>query len=405
MATIRKRNNSYLIRVSCGYDINGKQIVKSMTWKPEKDMTARQIEKEVQRQAMMFEEQCHNGVIGTNRNIKLAEFCKIYLDIKKDVLAPRTWHDYSRIIDTLINPFLGHMKLSELKSVHIQQFVQHLQGDIKKKRDGSFDAENSKLSQATVRRKLTVLQSILRQAVKLDIIASSPADAEKLTLQKILTPKIEIFTRQEASKMLECLEEENLQFQVLIQLAIMTGARCGELVGLKFSDVNFNTGKITVERSAYKIAGQPVAVKPPKDYEIRTISVNSYCLELLRLLRDEKHHQAETVKNWHDEDWIFTKSNGEIMNPQTPTKQFSKFLAKNGLKHCKFHCLRHTSATLLLYGGVNLKQVQERLGHGDISTTNKYLHCIAEADREAVNILQSMLIKEELTDKLSKKTG
>lgn len=83
------------------------------------------------------------------------------------------------------------------------------------------------------------------------------------------------------------------------------------------------------------------------------------------------------------------------MNPQTPTKQFSKFLERNNLKHRKFHCLRHTSATLLLYGGVNLKQVQERLGHGDITTTNKYLHCIAEADEEATNILQSMLISKK----------
>ncbi len=85
------------------------------------------------------------------------------------------------------------------------------------------------------------------------------------------------------------------------------------------------------------------------------------------------------------------------MNPQTPTKQFSKFLAKNGLKHRKFHALRHTSATLLLYGGVNIKQVQERLGHGDISTTNKYLHCIAEADEAAANVLQDMLITQKST--------
>lgn len=63
-----------------------------------------------------------------------------------------------------------------------------------------------------------------------------------------------------------------------------------------------------------------------------------------------------------------------------------------GLKHRKFHSLRHTSATLLLYGDVNLKQVQERLGHDDISTINKYLHCLAEADEEAANVLQDMLI-------------
>ena len=79
------------------------------------------------------------------------------------------------------------------------------------------------------------------------------------------------------------------------------------------------------------------------------------------------------------------------MNPMTPTKQFRLFLARNGLKHRKFHSLRHTSATLLLYGGVNIKQVSERLGHGDIETTNKYLHYLTEADEEAAQVLGDML--------------
>lgn len=400
MANITPRKNkngeiiSYRIRVFKGYDGAGKQLKPyEMTWKPEPGMTEKRIEKEVKRQATLFEEQCHNGQIGANRNIKLADFCPMYLDIKKDVLAPRILHEYSRIIDKLIIPLLGHIKLSELKPAHVQQFIQYLQGDIRQKKDGSLDENNPKLSQATIRRKLTVLQSILKQAVKLDIIQSNPANVEKLTLQKVVAPKIEIFSKQEAAQMLECLEKEDLQFQVLVQLAIMTGCRCGELVGLKFSDFDFEKNKVTIERSAYKLPGEPIKTKPPKDYEVRTITVNQHCIELVQLLKAEKTKQAiELGTAWSDGDWIFTQWNGEIMNPQTPTKQFSKFLAKNGLKHRKFHSLRHTSATLLLYGGVNLKQVQERLGHGDISTTNKYLHCIAEADEEAANVLQDMLI-------------
>ena len=93
------------------------------------------------------------------------------------------------------------------------------------------------------------------------------------------------------------------------------------------------------------------------------------------------------------------------MNPQTPTKQFSKFLARNGFPHRKFHALRHTSATLLLYGGISLKQVQGRLGHGDIETTNKYLHCLAEADEEAANVLQGMLIADSKAPAKQKKAG
>lgn len=292
MASIRKQKNSYLFRVSCGYDTNGKQIIKSMTWKPDKDMTAKQAEKEAVRQAAIFEDQCKNGMTGNHRNIKLSEFCIMYLDIKKDVLAPRTWHDYSRAIDSLIIPLLGYMKMSDIKPSHIQQFIHYLQGNVKMKKDGSADNESTKLSNATIKRKLTILQSIFRQAVKLDIISSNPANSEKLTIPKTLTPKIEIFSKQEAAEMLSCLENEPLQFQVLIQLAIMTGCRCGELVGLKFSDIDYQTNKITVERSAYKVSGEPTAIKPPKDYEVRTITVNKYCIELIRLLKAEKENQA-----------------------------------------------------------------------------------------------------------------
>lgn len=105
---------------------------------------------------------------------------------------------------------------------------------------------------------------------------------------------------------------------------------------------------------------------------------------------------------WQGDEWLFTQWNGEMMNPQTPTKQFSKFLDRHGFRHRKFHSLRHTSATLLLYGGVSLKQVQGRLGHGDIETTNKHLHCLSEADEEAAGVLQSMLITQTKPDQKRK---
>ena len=304
----------------------------------------------------------------------------MYLDIKRNILAPRTYEYYNNLINNLIVPVLGNIKLSELKTTHIQQFIKYLQS-------------NNNNSPATIKRKLAVLQSILKQAVKLDIIESSPAIAEKLTLPKVVTPKVEIFTKQEAAEMLSCLEDEPLQFQVLVNLAIMTGARLGELTGLKFSDIDYQTNKITIERSIYKVSGQPIRTKAPKDNDIRIIAVNNYCIDLIRLLKSEKEKQAiEQAEKWTNGNWLFTQRNGKIIYPQTLSKQFSEFLKKNGLKHRKFHSLRHTSATLLLYGGVNIKQVQERLGHGDISTTNKYLHCIAEADEEAANVLQNMLI-------------
>lgn len=382
---------SYTIRVYHGYDSNGKRLKPyTMSYKPAQGMTSKQIEKEVQRQAMLFEEQCRNGQIEANRNIKLADFCNMYLDIKKDILAPRTYEFYKNEIDKLIIPLLGHIKLSELRPAHVQQFVQYLQGDIRKKNE---EQDNTKLSPSTIKRKVAILQSILKQAVKLGLIQSNPANADRLTMPKMITQKVEIFTKQEAAEMLSCLESEPLQYQTIVQLAIMSGARLGELVGLKFSDVDFINHKITIERSAYKLKGQPVMTKAPKDNDIRVVTINESCIELIRLLKAEKERERLRLGTaWKGDEWLFTQWDGSIMYPQTPSQWFNKFLDRNGLKHRKFHALRHTSATLLLYGGVNVKQVQGRLGHSDLKVTNQYLHCIAEADEAAANVLQDMLI-------------
>ena len=408
MPTITPRKNkdgdiiSYTIRVYHGYDGQGKRLKPyTMTYKPAPNMTAKQIEKELQKISIEFEERCKNGMTGNADRITLEEYSKIYLEAKIKTLSPSTFEFYERAIKNKILPALGFHKVNQIKPPHIQAFINQLSGITKQKRDGTNSIEP--LKPASIRRYLTVVQSIFKLAVKQNIIQSSPAKAELLEIPRVVAPKIEIFTKQEAAEMLSYLELEDLQFQVFIQLAIMTGARRGELTALKFSDFDYVNNKVTIERAAVKLKGQPAQIKPPKDYEVRTLAVNPYCIDLVKLLRVQKDKQAEALGNqWNEHDWLFTQDNGEIMNPQTPTKQFSKFLARNHLKHRKLHSLRHTSATLLLYGGVNIKQVQERLGHGDITTTNKYLHYISEADEQAANVLQDMLITHKTKEQ---KTG
>lgn len=407
MANITPRHDkngnitSYTIRVYHGYDSSGNRLKPFITsYKPNKGMTAKQIEKDLRRVTDDFENEClHFGE--TNSSIRLSDFVPKYLEIAKQTLSPATYEFYKLKINSLILPALGHLKLKDINPSHIQKFINQLAAAPKENRNGLPNEQGETLSPSTVRRYLTILQAIFKQAVKLGLISESPAKVERLTLPKAQAPKIEIFTKQEAAQMLEALENEDLQFQTLIQLAIFTGARRGELVALKFSDIDFEQRKITIERAAYKIKGQPLATKPPKDYETRTVTINESCVDLLKMLKAEKLSESQRLgSQWIGGNWVFTQWNGEMMNPMTPTKQFSKFLARNGLKHRKFHSLRHTSATLLLYAGVNIKQVQGRLGHGDIETTNKYLHLIEEADVEAVNKLDIMLLpKSERAEK------
>lgn len=400
MAAITPRKNksgeiiSYTIRVYRGYDSSRNRLKPyTMTYKPEPGMTAKQVEKELNRQAVQFEEKCMRGGVA-DPTIRLSDFCEKYLEIAKGTLSPTTYAFYQEQIRSLIVPALGHFKLKDITAAHVQQYIQQLSEMPKSTRAGEKESGET-ISPSTIRRYLTVLQSIFKQAVKLGLIPETPAKTEKLTIPKVKQPKIEIFSKQEAAQMLACLETEDIQFQTLIQLAIFMGARRGELVALKFSDVDFEQSKITIERAAVKLKGQKTIIKPPKDYEVRTVTVNQSCLELIKLLRAEKAREAARLgTQWINGGWLFTTWNGEIMNPQTPTKQFSKFLERHGLRHRKFHSLRHTSATLLLYAGVNIKQVQGRLGHGDIETTNKYLHVLEEADVEAAKALDIMLLQK-----------
>ena len=403
MANITPRKNkdgvitSYTIRVYHGYDRAGNRLKPyTMSYKPAPNMTKRQIEKELNRQAVQFEEQVKSGLAGSAQQLRLCDFAPQYLEAMKNKLSPIVLESYRKIINDTILPALGHHKVTEIRPVHIQEFVKMLSNVPMRKRNGEVYEDNRKLSPATIKRKLAVLQSMLTFAVKLGYIPYNPASAERLTLPKTPTPEISIFTKQEAAYILECLSKEPIQFQALIQLAIFTGARQGELVGLRFSDVDFFNSKITISRSAYKLKGEQVKTKAPKSNKTRVVSINASCLDLLKqLFQQHKREEKELGTQWKGGDWIFTQWNGEIMHPQTPSRQFEKFLKRNNIEHRKFHSLRHTSATLLLYNGTDLKTVQSRLGHADFTTTNKYLHLVEQADIEAVNSLETLLIAKK----------
>ena len=120
---------------------------------------------------------------------------------------------------------------------------------------------------------------------------------------------------------------------------------------------------------------------------------------LCETLREYKAHQDRHAsflgKAWQNLGYVFTEEDGYVMNPQTPTKQFSKFLKRHGIRHLKLHRMRHTSATLLLVNGCDIKTVSARLGHSDIETTNIYLHALENVGRLAAGTFDRVFKTEK----------
>lgn len=209
-------------------------------------------------------------------------------------------------------------------------------------------------------------------------------------------PDIQILNEEDAAAVLKALESEPLKYKTMIHMALSLGCRRGELMALHFCDINFETSTVKIEHSAYKVTGESEKLKEPKNRSsIRNISIPQYVLDLLTM-----HHKEQTEERlklgdqWHEQGYVFTTWNGEIMNVDTPSTWFPDFLKRHNLPHMKFHALRHSSATLLLYGGANIKEVSSRLGHAQLATTNRYLHALRPADQAAADTFNGMFGKK-----------
>jgi integrase len=175
-----------------------------------------------------------------------------------------------------------------------------------------------------------------------------------------------------------------------------TGCRRGELTALQWCDIDFKKLTVSISKSNYSLKGMGVLTKEPKTAgSVRMLSVPQFCIDLLKDYRKEqKLTRLSLGDKWEEGDWLFTQLDGKPMYPSTPTAWFDKFLKRNGFSHRKFHALRHTSATLLLTSGTNIKTVGSRLGHHKLSTTNRYVHEVTTADVAAAQTFGTMFAKK-----------
>lgn len=400
MAYIKERgNNTYLVRISLGVDASGHAIQKSKTFHPSSpDLTKAQIKKELKAFVASLEAEgvsssntvskCNNVENETKSLIPtFSEFCTTYKGAKQRSVSPTTWHLYTETIDQLLLPRFGDMRLDEIRPHHVQKFIDYLSTP-----DARKDGKNISLKPPTIRRYLTVLQSILTLAYKQEFINNNPADARRLELQKIVHPEVEAFDENEVKAVITAMYEEPLHIRALIAVALFTGARRGEIIGLKWDDIDFETRKLSIRRSVYKVKNQPPTEKIPKTVSsIRQMAIpQMLCDILLEYKKEQDAKIALLGSGWYHGNYIFTQEDGHVMSPYTPTRQCDHFLKRHNIRHLKLHGLRHTSATMLLANGCDIKTVSKRLGHTSIDTTNIYVHALAKADIAAADCFDAI---------------
>ena len=395
MATARKKGRGYEIRVSCGIDINGKKLGKSKTWIPDEGMTQKQIEKELARQKVLFEEEVKNGICPDNK-IRFVDFSKRWMDEYAKVnLTIKTYARYEIYLKR-INQGIGHLKLKDITPLQLNAFYRSLEADgvnQRKRYDENGNLiNNGKLAPKTILDHHRVISKILATAVKWGLLEKNVA--MRADPPKVPHREISYLNGQEVRQMLTLLEKEPIQYQTMITLLVYTGIRRGELCGLEWKDIDFENQVMHVVRSAQYIGNKTMITKEPKTKSgIRHFSLSIHaCILLKKYKRWQLEQKFNAGDRWEESDRLFTSWNGKPIHPDTVTDWFSKFIKRSGLPYVTLHSLRHTNATLMIAEGTDVCTVSRRLGHANTATTlNIYAHALKSKDREAANTLDNVL--------------
>ena len=384
MATIRKRGNTYQIRVSCGYDSKGNQVIQTTSWKPEPNMTARQAEKEVQKQAMLFEDKCLKGQV--TANVKFEEFAEQWFEEYAKLNLRNTSYERMKQLTKRVYPAIGHLRIDKITGRHIQQFINDLALNGKSFKTGK------PLSRKTAVHHLSFISDVFSYAVKMQMLSDNPC--RLVTVPKGEKKEKEIYTLEEVEQLFGLFETAPLKYRTFFTLAIYSGFRRGELLGLEWKDIDWESNVISVRRTSNYTAEKGIYTDTTKTKKSqRSLKFPPVVMDLLRAYKAEQDEEREKLgSKWVDYDRLFVKYNGEPMNNNTPYFWFHEFCEENNFRFCDIHSLRHFYASALINEGVDAAAVSGALGHSVISTTTSiYCHVFQQAQARAGDAIASVL--------------
>lgn len=377
MASLEKRStNSWRLTVYSGKDAEGKYIRHGRTVRC-------RTKKEAEIELAKFQIEVETGTYISPEKMTLNAFMSEWQDkYAVNGLETKTLSIYLRILNNRILPILGHLRLDQVKPLHIASLLSDLG-----KQGCRQDGKEGILSSGSVQVIYRVMKNVFKRAVEWRIIKTNPvADIKQ---PKVVHKESEVYNEDEIQLLFQTLQHKPYHWRMMITLALTTGLRRGELVGLEWKYVDLEQGTIQVKQSiADFIDGKPNIKEPKTKKSIRKIYMSDAVWAELKdyyeYCKQEWDKLEDTRDNKHF--FVFFNQYGHAFYPESPYLWFRGFLKKNKLRYIRFHDLRHTSATLLINQGVHAKIISERLGHANIATTmNIYGHVLAKADKEAAN--------------------
>lgn len=305
----------------------------------------------------------------------LKDFMSTWLRDKAIQIRPGTMRSYKWLMESHIFPEFGQTSIDTIKAMDIQSFYTKL--------------NDKGLSNQSIINTHRLLKQALEQAKNFGYINANPASLVKPPRQEYY--EFSVWTPEHIKDFLNTARTDTRYF-IFFLLAVSTGMRLGELLALRWDDLNLKYGNIWVRRT-YSYTGKGYVLQSPKTKKgIRSISLSPTVIHELINHQKKQAVEKSTARDWVDNNLIICTANGTPVLQHNLRYTLQKIVSKSGVPVIRIHDLRHTHATLLLQQGIHPKVVQERLGHEDIDTTlNIYSHVLPSMQSEVAIKFESIL--------------
>lgn len=367
---IRKRKDGrWEARYTAGHDpVTGKQIFKNVLGKTKAEVKEKLKKALAENQKLDFTKQGKYTV---------AQWMEEWFEnVCKIKVRPSSHQTYRGYIDNHIAPNIGKIPLEKLSTMDLQKLYRKL---MSKGRVERIEAEHQPkgLSAKTVRNINQVISSAMDFAVAQKIITENPC--KNVSLPKTEHKEMQTIPADQLQAFLAEAKATGVYEMYYIELA--TGLRRGELLGLKWQDIDWKNGIIKVRRQVARVDGEIVEAPLKTKNSYRTVSISPQAVEVLKI------QKAKT-----NDEYVFPSPNGGPISPDSVNNMLKRVLERAGIPKVRFHDLRHTFATLALQNGVDIKTVSGMLGHFSAGfTLDTYAHVTTAAQKQAADIMESVL--------------